>query len=118
MLMPRVSFHIPSALGLRKFSFSLARVHGIFKTCDIFVQKAGKAHRTELETKTHKSYKIAMNENEKYFFFSLMAFDENRTQSTLSLAYDVILSSIISCVSAPTFMCHQAIKKAARSRTK
>lgn len=27
-----------------------------------------------------------------------MAFDENRTQSALSLAYDVILSSIISCV--------------------
>lgn len=27
-----------------------------------------------------------------------MAFDENRTQSALSLAYDVILSSIITCV--------------------
>lgn len=46
-----------------------------------------------------------MNENEKYFFFSLMAFDENRTQSTLSLAYDVILSSIISCVCLPLRLC-------------
>lgn len=27
-----------------------------------------------------------------------MVFDENRTQSALSLAYDVILLSIISCV--------------------
>lgn len=31
-------------------------------------------------------------------YASLMSFDENRTQSALSLAYDVILSSIISCV--------------------
>lgn len=59
-----------------------------------------------------------MNENNFFLFggaavytimASLMAFDENRTQSALSLhAYDVILSSIISCVSTPTmFMCHQ-----------
>lgn len=57
------------------------------------------------KTETHKSYKVAMNENEKYFFFSLMAFDENRTPSTLSLAYDVTLSSIISCVRLPLRLC-------------
>ena len=43
-----------------------------------------------------------------------MAFDENRTQSALSLAYDVILLSIISCVYPNVYVSSNKIKKSKR----
>lgn len=47
----------------------------------------------------------------KFVYASLMAFDEkNRTQSALSLASDVILSSIISCVYPDVYVSSKEIK--------
>lgn len=40
-----------------------------------------------------------------------MAFDENRTQSALSLAYDVILLTIISCVYPNVYVSSNELKK-------
>lgn len=50
-----------------------------------------------------------------YINASLIAFDENRTQSALSLAHDVILWSIISYVYPEVYVSSSKIKKRDRN---